>query len=136
MSIRTFAVRLEGVRRASMPTQAKGAAMKHLVLLYDNPSANMPPAKRQALLQAYGDFTESVRASGHFVSGDPVIPVPDQTRTVNAEGVRNGPAFAIPEALVGVYVLDCTSIDEAAKLAAKIPAAKTGNVQVVPIMEM
>jgi len=111
--------------------------MNYLVLLYENP-ANFPSdeAARNAQFKAYGDFTEAIRASGHFVSGTPLIPMPDQTRTVKTSGVRNGPAHTIPEALVGTYVLDCKTIDEAAMIAGKIPAAKTGSVQVVPFMDM
>lgn len=111
--------------------------MNYLVLLYENP-ANFPSdgASRDAQFKAYGDFTEAIRASGHFVSGTPLMPMPDQTRTVKASGVANGPAHKIPEALVGMYVLDCKTIDEAAMIAGKVPAAKSGSVQVVPFMDM
>jgi hypothetical protein len=111
--------------------------MNYLFLLYQNP-ATFPSdgAAREAQFKAYGDFTDAVKKSGHFVSGDPVIPMPDQTRTVKTSGVKTGPAHNIPEALVGLYVLDCKTIDEAAMIAGKIPAAKDGCVQVVPFMEM
>ena len=111
--------------------------MNYLFLLYQNP-ATFPSdgAARDAQFKAYGDFTEAVRASGHFVSGTPLIPIPDQTRTVKTSGVKNGPAHPIPDALVGMYVLECKTIDEAAMIAGKIPAAKDGSVQVVPFMDM
>lgn len=111
--------------------------MNYLVLLYQNP-ANFPtdPAKRDAEYAAYGTFTEAIRASGHFVSGTPLTPMPDQVRTVKASGVTNGPAHKLPESLVGMYVLECTSIDEAAMIAGKVPAAKSGSVEVIPFMDM
>ena len=111
--------------------------MNYVFLLYQNPSTfpSDGPA-RDAQFKAYGDFTEAIRKSGHFVSGDPVVPMPDQTRTVKTSGVKTGPAHNIPDALVGLYVLKCESIDEAAMIAGKIPAVKDGCVQVVPIMEM
>jgi hypothetical protein len=111
--------------------------MNYLFLLYQNPTTfPSDGAAREAQFKAYGDFTEAVRKSGHFISGNPVIPMPDQTRTVKTSGVNSGPAHNIPEALVGLYVLDCASIDEAAMIAGKIPAAKDGCVQVVPFMQM
>jgi hypothetical protein len=111
--------------------------MNYLVLLYENP-ANLPSdgAARDAQFKAYGDFTEAIRASGHFVSGTPLIPMPDQVRTVKSSGVTPGPAHKNAEALVGMYVLECASIDEAAMIAGKIPAAKKGSVEVVPFMDM
>ncbi len=71
--------------------------MNYLVLLYENP-ANFPSdgATRDAQFKAYGDFTEAIRASGNFVSGTPLIPMPDQTRTVKSSGVATGPAHKIP----------------------------------------
>ena len=111
--------------------------MNYLVLLYDNPAAfPTDPKARDAQFAAYGAFTEAIRSSGHFVSGTPLVPMPDQVRTVKAAGVATGPAHKLPESLVGMYVLDCASIDEAAMIAGKIPAAKTGSVEVVPFMDM
>jgi hypothetical protein len=111
--------------------------MNYLVLLYENP-ANFPSdgAARGAQFKAYDDFTQAIRNSGHFVSGTPLIPMPDQVRTVKSSGVNPGPAHKIPETLVGMYVLACKSIDEAAMIAGKVPAAKSGSVEVVPFMDM
>ena len=111
--------------------------MQYLVLLYTNP-ANFPSdAKaRDAEFAAYDKFTQEVRANGQFVSGSPLIPMPDQIRTVKATGVSTGPAHPGKEALIGMYVLNGKNIDEVATSAAKIPTAKHGSVEIVPFMEM
>jgi hypothetical protein len=110
--------------------------VNYLVLLYQNPANFSTGAARDAEFQAYDTFTQAIRSSGHFVSGTPLIPVPDQLRTVRSTGATKGPAHPNAEALVGMYVLDCKDIDEAAMIAGKIPAAKTGSVEVVPFMAM
>ena len=87
---------------------------------------------------AYDVFTTGVQASGAFLSGDPLQP----THTATTVRVRNGktlttdgPFAETKEALGGFYVLNCKDLDEALELAAKIPGAKSGSIEVRPIME-
>jgi hypothetical protein len=48
----------------------------------------------------------------------------------------DGPFAATKEQLGGFYILDCQDLDEAIELAAKIPAAQEGSVEIRPIMEL
>ena len=48
----------------------------------------------------------------------------------------DGPFAETKEQLGGFYLLDCVDLDEALALAAKIPAATTGSIEVRPIMEL
>lgn len=121
----------------SAGNRERQSPVEYLVLLYQNPALfPTDPAARQSQFAAYDAFTQDVRAKGQFVSGTPLVPMPDQIRTVKASGVTSGPSHARPEALVGMYVLQGKDIDEIATIAAKIPAAKSGSVEIVPFMEM
>ena len=47
--------------------------------------------------------------------------------------VTDGPYAEVKEVLGGYYILECHSIDEACELAAKIPAAERGAIEVRPV---
>ena len=48
----------------------------------------------------------------------------------------DGPFAETKEQLAGYYVVDCKDLDEAIEVAAKIPGARTGSIEVRPIWEM
>jgi hypothetical protein len=114
---------------------------KYMVLLYAN-EAGMPrpgTAEFDAQNAAYGAVYENFSGRGVFVSGDPLGP----SATATSVRVRNGqpahssgPANGGPEQLIGYYVLDCQSDKEAADLAATIPCATVGTVEVRPVAQM
>jgi hypothetical protein len=115
--------------------------MNFVVLLYQDPSTfAMSDAERQGEWQEYGAFTEAIRADGTFVNGSPVVPDNDQARLVRVVGgkteVMTGQLPSRKERLVGLYTLNCASADAAAALAAKLPAARKGFIEIVPEMEM
>ena len=83
----------------------------------------------------YEDFSKR----GAFVSGDPLTPSSAATSVRIRNGQRQdtpGAAASTPEQLIGYYVLECKDASEAADLAATIPAAKVGTVEVRPVFAM
>jgi hypothetical protein len=111
--------------------------MKYMVLLYQDPK-NFPTDEkgRQALFAAYENFTQSQKSSGAFVDGMP-LGQPDQARTVKGNAIANGLAHNDRLPLVGYYILEYGSVDEAAKAATRIPVASSGGtIEVVPFAEM
>jgi len=48
----------------------------------------------------------------------------------------DGPFAETKEVLGGIYILECENLDEAIQLAAMIPAAKHGSIEIRPIMEI
>jgi hypothetical protein len=116
--------------------------MQYMFLLYfDESEAPAQGSPEQAeMYQAYGAFTEGVKASGAFVAGDPLQSVATAT-VVRAPGAgspvtTDGPFAESKEQLGGYYVLECKNLDEAVELAAKIPTAWHGAVEVRPVMQM
>lgn len=116
--------------------------MQYIFLLYYDES-EMPAAGSAAqaeMFQAYGAFTEEVKQSGAWQAGDPLQPTSTAT-VVRAPGkgdtlTTDGPFAESKEQLGGYYILDCKDLDEAVELAAKIPTAWHGAVEIRPIMQM
>jgi hypothetical protein len=88
--------------------------------------------ERQALYQRYMAFGENVAVSG----GAELESTSTATTVRSRNGdrlVTDGPYAEVKEALGGFYILECDSIDEACRLAAEIPAAETGAIEVRPV---
>lgn len=115
--------------------------MKYLFLLYDNEATQPTPGSTELQDQsaAYGAFFQDVSERGLFRSGDPV----QRSETATTVRVRNGSSAATSgpfhpkgDQIVGFYVLDCEDAEQAVACAAHIPAARTGAVEVRPILAM
>ncbi len=114
---------------------------KYMVLLYANESGLPQPGSSEFEAQnaAYTAVYENFSGRGVFVAGDPLGPSASATsvRVRNGQPSNSsGPASSGPEQLIGYYVLDCSSDREAAELAATIPCATVGTVEVRPIGQM
>ena len=114
--------------------------MKYLYLLYADESQTPAPDSPEMNQQqaAYGRFYEEVAGAGVMQGGDPVHASSTST-TVRARGGsverKAGPHTPGGEQIIGFYVLDVASEDEAIKYAAKIPAASVGAVEVRQILQ-
>ena len=113
---------------------------KYMVLLYVNESGMPKPGTPEFDTQnaAYGAVYENFAKRGAFVSGDPLNASSASTSVRIRGGQRQdspGPATAGAEQLIGYYVLSCKDQHEAVELAATIPAAQVGTVEVRPVFE-
>ncbi len=115
--------------------------MEYLLLLYGNEKGweSMPKAELDAVYGEYMAFTDSIKKSGNYKGGNPLQPTPTAT-TVRVKGGKtlttDGPFAETKEQLGGYYLVDAKDLDEAIALAARIPAARTGSVEVRPIQKM
>jgi hypothetical protein len=92
----------------------------------------MSEDERQAVLQRYTDFSER----DEVVGGAELQPTDAATTVRVRDGdrlVTDGPYAEVKEALGGFFLFECESIDEACRLAAEIPAAERGAVEVRPV---
>ena len=114
--------------------------MQYMLLIYDNEKMwpSMNEKERNALMGEYFAFTEEVKKSGKLVKGDALQP----TNTATTVRVRNGkslttdgPFAETKEQLGGYYLVEAKDLDEAMALAAKIPSARFGSIEVRPIMK-
>jgi hypothetical protein len=113
--------------------------MKYLYLLYADESALPAPGSPESekALAGYNTFYQEVTGRSLFQAGDPVQPSTTATTvSVRGDTVEHtpGPARLGGEQIIGFYVLDVLDQEEAVRLAAKIPAAEQGRVEVRPIL--
>ena len=115
--------------------------MQYMLLIYRNEQefAKVKDADKQAMYQAYGAFTQSIVKSGNFKAGDPLQPISTAT-TVRVRGGKtlstDGPFAETREQLTGYYIVEAKNLDEAIGIAARVPTALDGSIEVRPIMAM
>jgi len=113
--------------------------MEYAMLIYTDEveETKLPPAEMHETMARYFAFREDAKAAGQFVVGRPLQPTSNAT-TVRVENgqilTTDGPFAETKEQLGGFFILNCRDLDEAISLAAKIPAASSGRVEVRPIM--
>jgi hypothetical protein len=112
--------------------------MQYLLLIYANEAetATMPEADMAAMMAEYGQFTQSIIQSGNFKAGDRLRPVSTATtvRVRNGKTVTtDGPFAETREQLGGYYLVEAANLDAATAIAARIPGAKYGSIEVRPV---
>ena len=114
--------------------------MRYLLLIYAEEANELPPPDVQATEHAkYAQFTADVKRRGLFQAGEALNPTSTATtvRVVDGETVTtDGPFAETKEALGGFYLIDARDLDEAIEVAAQIPAAHYGSIEVRPIWEL
>jgi hypothetical protein len=113
--------------------------MQYLLMIYRNEAdlGKMDAAARKAMTAEYGAFTQSIIQSGHFKAGDGLQPTATATTVRVREGktlTTDGPFAETREQLGGYYLIEARDLDTALSIAARIPGATTGSIEVRPVM--
>jgi hypothetical protein len=118
--------------------------MKFLILIYSNPSSRelweqFSAEDRAAGLNAYAALTEDLASSGELVVNE-ALADPSLTTRLSVEDGRlvtsDGPFAEAKELLAGFYLVDCESQERAVEIAARVPEADLGLVEVRPTMSL
>ena len=115
--------------------------MKYLCLIYASEASVATMTKDEAgkMRAEYGAFTEAIKKSGHYVGGNALQPTATAT-TVRSRGGKvsttDGPYAETKEQLAGYYMIEAKDLNDAVQVAARIPAARTGGIEVRPVREM
>jgi len=112
--------------------------MKYLLLIYMNEKV-LTDAERSACYVESTQLANDLYAGGQFLAASPLHPVAAATSVRVRDGKRlvtDGPFAETREQLGGYYLVDAKDLDEAITLAERIPAARTGSIEVRPIMPM
>lgn len=112
--------------------------MKYLCLVYsdENDLHNLPDSPRDPECWAYAQTLEK---SGHLLAGQALEPVTTATTIRVRQGqlsITDGPFAETKEQLAGFYMIEAQDLDEAIRLAAGIPPARVGSIEVRPIREL
>ena len=115
--------------------------MQYLLMIYQNEAeyAKMDAATGQKMMEEYGVFTQGIIQSGNFKAGDRLQPTATATTVRVRDGktlTTDGPFAETKEQLGGYYLVEAKDLDEATKLAARIPGARVGSIEVRPIMQL
>ena len=113
--------------------------MQYLLLIYGNEESfgKMSKAEQDGVLQEYGAFTKGIAQSGHYRGGNELAAISTAT-TVRVRDkkrlVTDGPFAETKEQLGGYYVVEAKDLDDALAVAARIPSARWGAIEVRPIV--
>jgi hypothetical protein len=113
--------------------------MQYLLLIYRNEAelGKVTQADRKQMMADYGAFTQSIIQSGHFKAGDGLQPTTTATTVRVRDGkilTTDGPFAETREQLGGYYLVEAKDLDTAIGIAARIPGAKAGSIEVRPVM--
>lgn len=115
--------------------------MKYLLMIHseERTVAAMSEAELKQMMGEYLRFTEQITASGHYLGGNRLHPVASATSVRIRDGKRlvtDGPFAETREQLGGYYLVEARDLDEAIGLAARIPGARIGTIEVRPVAEV
>jgi hypothetical protein len=115
--------------------------MKYMLLIYHEEQDwnRHTEAERQQIYGEYRQLIQELQSNGKYLVGDELQPA----ATANSVRVRNGrqlvtdgPFAETREQLGGFFLIEANDLDEANSIAARIPSARSGTVEVRPVVEM
>ena len=114
--------------------------MKYLLLIYNNEQSwnAITEGERQQIYGEYRKLREELLSTGQFVTGSQLQPISTATSVRIRDGkelVTDGPFAETHEQLAGYFLVEAQNLDEATGIAARIPSAKMGTVEVRPLVE-
>ena len=115
--------------------------MQYLLLIYSNESAAPAPASPQfqAGMKAYAEFTNEIKESKNLLGGNRLQSAATTTSVRVRDGktlLTDGPFAETAEQLGGYYLIEAANLDEALGIAARVPGAQWGTIEVRPIYPM
>jgi hypothetical protein len=112
--------------------------MKYMLLVYMDEKA-MNDTERQQCYVESAALTQELNARGQYRTAAPLQPVATATSVRVREGKRlvtDGPFAETREQLGGFYLVDAKDLNEAINIAARIPPARKGTIEIRPVMDI
>lgn len=112
--------------------------MKYMLLVYLAEDA-MTETERQDCYVKSAGLAREIHSNGQYLDASPLHPVATATSVRMREGKRlvtDGPFAETREQLGGYYLIDAANLDEAIKIAERIPAARWGTIEIRPVMDI
>ena len=112
--------------------------MKYMLLIYMQENAMSQPEREQCYVDSTR-LAQDLHAKGQFVSANPLQPVSTAASVRIRDGQRvvtDGPFAETREHLGGYFLVEAKDLDEAIRIAERIPGARKGTVEVRPVMDI
>jgi hypothetical protein len=112
--------------------------MKYMLLIYTGENA-MSEADREHCYVESTQLAHELKSKGQYLAANPLQPVSTATSVRVRNGkplVTDGPFAETREQLGGYFLIDGKNLDEAIAIAARIPAARVGTVEIRPVIDM
>ena len=112
--------------------------MKYMLLIYTDENAWTDDEREHCYVEST-ELTHELNARGKYVSASPLQPVDTATSVRVRNGkpmVTDGPFAETREQLGGYFLIEAKDLNEAISIAARIPGARKGTVEVRPVMEL
>jgi hypothetical protein len=115
--------------------------MQYLCLIYSDEAhwQKAPKAEAEKMMGEFFNFTDSIKASGHYLGSNRLQPTQAATTVRVRDGklsTTDGPFAETREQLGGYYLVEAQDLNEAIRIASRIPSAKFGSIEVRPIWEV
>jgi hypothetical protein len=115
--------------------------MKYLCLVYHDKGKvdALPLSEYDAIMRDVFDCREEFREGGHHIASSPLQSV-ESAATIRVRNgimsITDGPFAETKEQLGGFYLIDARDLNDAIRLASRMPPARLGCIEVRPVMEI
>ena len=114
--------------------------MKYLLLIYHDEQVwkGYTEAEHQEIYREYRQLIQELQSSGKYLAGDQLQPTTTASSVRVRDGkqmVTDGPFAETREQVGGFFMIEANDLDEATTIAARIPSARTGAIEIRPVME-
>ena len=112
--------------------------MKYMLLVYLDEQV-LSETEREHCYVESARLTQDLNASGQYLAASPLHPVSTATSVRVRDGKRvvtDGPFAETREQLGGYFLIDSRDLDEAISIAARIPVAHMGTIEIRPVQEL
>jgi hypothetical protein len=112
--------------------------MKYMLLVYLD-EHSLSEAEREHCYLESAELARDLSAQGKYLAAGPLHPTATATSVRVREGKRlvtDGPFAETREQLGGYYLIEAQDLDEAIKIAERVPVAKHGTIEIRPVLEI
>lgn len=129
---------MPAVAKAGAKSTIEEACVKYMLLIYLQEGV-LSEEEYQACYVESTQLAHDLRAAGQYVGASPLHPTATATSVRVRDGkplITDGPFAETREQLGGYFMVEANDLDEAIAIAARIPMAKRGTVEVRPVVEI
>ena len=112
--------------------------MRYMLLVYMDEQVLSETERENCYIEST-QLTQDLNATGHYLAAAPLYPVSTATSVQMRDGrriVTDGPFAETREQLGGYYLIDARDLDEAIGIAARIPGARKGTIEIRPVIDL